>query len=60
MDGEAIESAGAQPLSELFAAVDEVTEIPALIELMGSLARKVFAAWSAWTPSPTPATRTGT
>ena len=40
MDGEAIESAGAQPLSELFAAVDEVTEIPALIELMGSLARK--------------------
>ena len=35
MDGEAIESAGAQPLSEFFAAVDAVTEIPELIELIG-------------------------
>jgi putative endopeptidase len=39
LDTEAIEAAGARPLSEVFARIDAVTEVPELIELMGVLAR---------------------
>ena len=39
LDTDAIEAAGAQPLSEVFARIDAVTEVPELIELMGALAR---------------------
>ncbi|HVK36678.1 MAG TPA: M13 family metallopeptidase N-terminal domain-containing protein, partial [Microlunatus sp.] len=39
LDTDAIEAAGAQPLDEVFARIDAVTEVPELIELMGALAR---------------------
>ena len=39
LDTDAIEAAGAQPLSEVFARIDAVTEVSELIELLGALAR---------------------
>ena len=39
MDTDAIEAAGAQPLADIFAKIDAVTDIAGLIELMGSLSR---------------------
>ncbi len=39
MATDTIEAAGAQPINELLARIDAVTEIPELIELLGALAR---------------------
>ena len=46
LDTDAIEAAGAQPLSEVFARIDAVTEVPELIELMGASPGSASAASS--------------
>lgn len=39
MDTETIEASGGRPLSEIFARIDLVDELPELVELMGALSR---------------------